>query len=73
MGVIFFCILALLKTLSFFLTPKETSGNWFPTKNNSAKRDFEQFSLIYSAVWIGVFGIVIAFKLYEDFDEVTLL
>ena len=71
MGMIFICILVLLKTLSMFLSSKEKSGNWFPTTNNNAKRDFERFALIYSAVWISIFGIVIVCQLYEDFDEVS--
>ena len=73
MGVILSCILLGLVVLAQGLKLKDgkNQGNWFPTVDNSAKRDFEIYALKYSAVWCGVFGVVIAMKLYEQFTEVT--
>lgn len=72
MGVILSCILLGLVGLAQGLKLKDgkSVGNWLPTLDNSAKRDFEIYALKYSAVWCGVFGIVIAFRLYEQFTEV---
>jgi hypothetical protein len=75
MTVIFTAILVLIYLLSSTLTIKKNSngGNWLPTADNSAKQDFEIYSLLYSAVWIFVFGVIIVTKMYETFDEVTNL
>lgn len=72
MGVIFGSILLGLVLLAQGLKLKDekVGGNWFPTTDNSAKRDFEIYALKYSVVWCGVFGVVIAMKLYEQFTEV---
>lgn len=39
-------------------------------KANPAKRRWEVFNLKYAVFWVGCFGVVIAFSLYEVFDEV---
>ena len=72
MCTIFTGLLAFLWVLSFGLQRKGT-GNWLPTSDNMAKQDFEKFALVYSAIWIGVFGVVVVGKLYEWFEEVFLL
>ena len=45
------------------------AGNFLPSTDNNAKREFEKYSLGYSVIWIAVFAVVIVFKLYEEFDE----
>jgi len=39
-------------------------------KANPAKRAWEVFNLKYAVVWVGCFGSIVAFQLYEEFDEV---
>lgn len=71
MAVILSCMLLGLVALSQGLKLKDKSGgNWFPTDDNSAKRDFEKFALGYCVVWCGVFAVVIAMQIYEQFTEV---
>ncbi len=46
------------------------TGNFLPLeKHNLMKREFEIFSLHYTVVWIALFGCVVVFKYYEEFDE----
>jgi cycloeucalenol cycloisomerase len=63
---IFAAILVGLFGISQFLQVKGT-GNWLPSKNNLAKRQFEIYALAYSVVWIFLFGIVVAFQLWRSF------
>lgn len=44
-------------------------STWLPPKSNAAKRQFEIYCLKYTVVWIGVFGAVVFFKMYEWFTE----
>jgi cycloeucalenol cycloisomerase len=44
-----------------------------PSVNNGAKREFEIYALKYSAIWIGVFAIIIVLQLYEDFTADSYL
>lgn len=57
------------------LAKTETTGGgdmgvarWLPNKDNAAKREFEIYALQYTAVWIGIFGLVVVTKIYEEFD-----
>lgn len=68
---IFGAILAGLFGISLFLDVR-AEGNWLPTTNNLAKRQFEIFAVAYSVVWISVFGYVVAFGVWRSFDEVRL-
>jgi cycloeucalenol cycloisomerase len=71
MALILGAIIMTLLCVSFFLNvlPGET-GTFLPLeKTNLAKRQFEVYALGYSCVWIGIFGVVVAMKLYEQFDE----
>lgn len=68
LGTIVLGLVALSQTLK--LKDPTADGNWFPTLENSAKRDFEIYALKYSAVWCAVFSVVVAMKLYEQFTEV---
>jgi cycloeucalenol cycloisomerase len=47
---------------------KGSVARWLPDTDNLAKRQFEIYALQYSAVWIGVFGMVVVTKVYEKFD-----
>jgi len=54
-----------------FLQKKGAEGqvsSWFCTPDNRAKREFENWALQYTCVWISVFAVVIIFKMYEWFD-----
>jgi hypothetical protein len=68
---IFAAILVGLFGISQFLQVKGT-GNWLPSKNNLAKRQFEIYALAYSVVWIFLFGIVVAFQLWRSFTAVSI-
>eukprot|EP00605_Chrysophyceae_sp_TOSAG23-4_P002571 GSChrysophyteH1.ASY1.ANO1.2836.1 assembled CDS len=48
---------------------KESGGNFLPDGNNQAKREFEIYALKYTTVWIGIFGLVVVTKVYEQFDS----
>ena len=37
-------------------------------KRQPSKRSYEIYSLCYTPIWIGVFGLVVVFELYEDLD-----
>ena len=39
-------------------------GRFLPDENNKAKREFEIYALKYTAIWIGIFGIVVITKIY---------
>lgn len=47
----------------------QIKSTWLPTKDNISKRNFEIFSLYYTAMWIGAFMIVLAAQSYEHFTE----
>ncbi|KAJ1423738.1 hypothetical protein B484DRAFT_103271 [Ochromonadaceae sp. CCMP2298] len=62
------CFLLLLLSCTLTLDPKYLeSQTWLPSKHNAAKREWEMFSLQYTALWIAVFAVVIALQLYESF------
>ena len=44
-----------------------------PSKNNAAKREFEIYALHYTVVWIGIFGLVIIWQVYEKFTADSYL
>lgn len=63
-------------SLTLTLRPDfESVQTWLPPKSNAAKREFEMFSLHYTAVWIGVFMLVILWQVYEHYtaDSYMLL
>jgi cycloeucalenol cycloisomerase len=46
------------------------SGRWLPNaKTEPSKRAYEIYALMYTPVWILVFGCIVTFGLYEDFDK----
>jgi cycloeucalenol cycloisomerase len=53
----------------------EKVQTWLPPADNAAKREFEIYSLHYTAVWIGVFMLVILWQVYENYtaDSYMLL
>jgi len=60
-------MLAIIGGLIFIQTPKE-GGGFLPTTQPS-KRSYEIFVLFYTPIWIFAFGCIVAFGLYESFDE----
>jgi hypothetical protein len=68
---IFAAILTSLFGISQFLQIKGDGGNWLPTANNLAKRQFEMYAIAYSVVWISIFGAVVAFQLWKSFTAVS--
>jgi cycloeucalenol cycloisomerase len=47
----------------------EAPGNFLPSTNHMAKRQFETYALKYTCAWIGAFAVVIATQMYESFTE----
>jgi cycloeucalenol cycloisomerase len=45
-------------------------GTWLPNpRTEPSKRAYEIYALMYTPVWISAFACIVAFGLYEDFDE----
>jgi hypothetical protein len=56
--------------MSFLLT-KKSEGRWLPDSSQKAKLAFEKWCLVYSAVWMGIFGVIVVTQAYEKFEEVS--
>jgi hypothetical protein len=65
-GAIFLVLFMLLKRK---VHSSHSVSTWLPTLDNISKRQFEIFSLRYTAVWIGCFMVVLATQAYESFTE----
>lgn len=66
--LVLICLLLALLSNTLTLSPRYKSNQTFlPPVNNLAKREFELYALYYSAVWIGVFALVIIWQMYENF------
>ena len=47
---------------------KGSGGMWLPDESkNLPKYQFERWALLYTCVWIGIFGVVVVTKVYEHF------
>ena len=68
---IFGAILAGLFGIAQFLQVVKGGGNWLPSENNLAKRQFEIYAVGYSVVWICAFGAVVVFEWWRSFTEVS--
>jgi cycloeucalenol cycloisomerase len=71
-GVVMGAILGAMGVGVFLLSlclQRGGSGEWLPSVQQQAKRQFELWSLLYTAVWIGLFGCVVVFQMYERFTE----
>lgn len=68
-------MLAIIGGLIFVQTPNreqggEGGGGFLPSPvTQPSKRSYEIFVLCYTPVWIFAFGCIVAFGLYENFDE----
>ncbi|CAM9842116.1 unnamed protein product [Laminaria digitata] len=77
MTAILVCLASAVAALVHFtLTPKPSGSGGTSTwlacaKTNPAKRRWEVFNLKYGVFWVGCFAVIIAFSLYEAFDEVA--
>ncbi|CAM9182821.1 unnamed protein product [Discosporangium mesarthrocarpum] len=82
MTVIVAGLLTLVGVQLSLLTPKRggngkgglAGSTWLACPaTNPAKRDWEVFNLLYGPVWIGCMAVIVAFSLYESFDEFVYL
>lgn len=68
-------MILVLYLLSFTLIPvekkKEITYFAHPKTAGGQKRAYEEFCLYYSPFWMGAFGIIIAFQLYETFTALS--
>ncbi|CAN0042968.1 unnamed protein product [Ascophyllum nodosum] len=78
MAAILACLGTTLGGLLLTLTPKKIPNDgshrstWLAcAEKNPAKRRWEVFNLAYAIFWVGCFAAIIAFSLYEAFDEVA--
>lgn len=55
-------------------TAVATGGRYLPCPNKQpSKLAYEQFVSAYTPVWMGLFGIIVIFQLYEDFTAFSYL
>eukprot|EP00968_Pinguiococcus_pyrenoidosus_P000474 scaffold30_cov255-Pinguiococcus_pyrenoidosus.AAC.8 len=75
MGTIFLAMLVALLTTGQLLQRRadRKTGHWLPGPEAPGKRAYEVFAAWYSPFWMGVFGVVIALQMYEDFRETEYL
>ncbi len=79
MGVILgtMCFIIYLLCQCQQIAPNATGANgtsrWLPSSDNLAKQQFEIYALKYTVVWICVFGVIVATKVYESFDANTYM
>jgi cycloeucalenol cycloisomerase len=64
-------ICAVIFGMILFQSPvkDKKESRFFPAVTNAAKLEFEQFALVYTVVWIMLFGAVVATGAYEHFTE----
>ncbi len=49
-----------------------TKSSYYPCpKTQPSKHAYEKFCTYYSPIWMSIFTIIVAFKLYEDFTAIT--
>jgi cycloeucalenol cycloisomerase len=72
-------MLALLGGIVWLQTPNTKESSMYATestflpdpKKQPSKYAYELFALLYTPIWIFIFGIIVVFQLYEDFDAFT--
>lgn len=64
-------ICAVILGMTLFQSPNKDkkASRFLPAPENAAKLEFEQFALVYTAVWIFIFAMVVATGVYEYFNE----
>ena len=74
--LILMCIVLMIGAQFLTRASSKDGGSWLPVAETNAdrnkvspesKREFEIYALKYTAAWIGIFGIVIVFQMYESF------
>ena len=75
MAMVLGTMVAILGGLVLLQTPQKGDGSSFlPSATiQPSKRAYEQFVLAYTPIWILAMGIIVAFQLYETFDEWSYL
>lgn len=75
MAMILGTMVATIAGLVLFQSPSKNGGeNFLPTlEEEPSKRAYELFALTYTPIWIFAFGCIVAFGLYERFDEWSYL
>jgi len=64
------CVAGLAGLAALQTTAKDSSASrFFPCETEEpSKRAYELFVAAYTPVWIGIFGVIVATRLYEDFS-----
>lgn len=74
MAAILGTMVAFLAGLGALQTPASKEGSFFPDpQTEPSKRAYELFAAVYTPIWIGIFGAVVVFQLYEDFTAWTYI
>jgi len=70
MAIVLATMVAVVGGISALQTPsKGAASRFLPDRTTEPSRyAYEMFVMIYTPIWIFVFGIVVVFQLYEDFD-----
>jgi len=72
MAIILLSICGVVYVASFFQKLKKNykeTTTFIAPKSLPAKREFEIYALIYTAIWIAIFGFVVVSQIFETFDE----
>jgi cycloeucalenol cycloisomerase len=71
MTMILITMVAVIGGLTMVQTPNKAGpGSFLPESSSQpSKRAYEMFVLSYTPFWILAFGVIVAFGLYETFDE----
>lgn len=72
MAIILVTLVAAIGVVTLFQTKRKDikeSATFLAHPSNPMKREFEIWALIYTAIWIGAFGVVVVKQLYEQFTE----
>lgn len=61
-------LVAIQEPLESEMKNSSASGTFFPCpKTEPSKWAYEKFVSVYTPIWMGLFGAIVAFRLYEDF------
>ena len=66
MTMILGSMLAGIAALVALQTPSKTGGTYLSME--PSKRAYESFALVYTGIWISLFGCIVVLQLYESFD-----
>ena len=73
MGIILGHCVAAIAGLVFLQTPKSDGRFLCDETLEPSKASYERFCMLYTPVWIGIFGCIVVTGIYEQFTNITYL